>query len=118
MFVFMKPLAALATMNPEWPVLRSLIRVRKPAAVSLIVTWSTSPPFIFRVCAFGKNVLTSVRCGLGGPAGTPFICRNAKLTGSMQLLLHVTKPNVHDRLSIVSAAHHFVGSQLTLSMHG
>jgi len=104
MLVFLNPLAALATMNPDLPVLRSLMRVSRPAEVSVIVTWSTSPWFIIRVWRLGVNVLTSASCGLGGPAGTPFVCRNAKFTGSMQLLLQVAKPNVHSTLSIVSAA--------------
>ena len=63
-------------------------------------------------------MLTSVNCGLGGPAGTPLVCKYAKLTRSMQLLLQVASPNVHSRLSMFRAAHHFVALQLVLSMNG
>ena len=34
-----------------------------------------SPPLIISVLALGVNVLTFVSCGLGGPAGTPLVCR-------------------------------------------
>ena len=77
-----------------------------------------SPRLIISVWRFGVNVLTSVSCGLGGPAGTPLVCRNAKLTGSMQLLLQVAKLKLHARLSMVSAAHHLVALQLTASTNG
>ncbi len=81
-------------------------------------TTSTSPGFISSVWAFGVKVLTSVSCGLGGPLGTPLVCRNAKLTGSMQLLLQVAKLSEHSRLSILRAAHHLVALQLMLSTNG
>jgi hypothetical protein len=41
------------------------------------------------VCASGVTDARSDSCGLGGPVGTPFVWMKAKLTGSMQLLLHV-----------------------------
>ena len=63
-------------------------------------------------------MLTSVSCGLGGPAGTPLVCRYAKLTGSTQLALQVAKLKLHSRLSMVSAAHHLVVLQLVLSTNG
>ncbi len=53
--------------------------------------------------------------GPGGPAGIPLVCMNAKLTGSMQLLLQFAKLNVHSRLSMVIAAHHWVALQLVES---
>ena len=81
-------------------------------------TARVSPGLIIRVCALGRNVCTFVSCGLGGAAGTPLVCRNAKLTGSMQSLLQVAKPNVHSRLSMLSAAHHFVALQLSESTNG
>src|SRR5215470_8218551 len=49
-------------------------------------------------------VLRLARCGLGGPVGTPFVWMNAKLIGSMQLLLHTLKSAWHSSESIVSAA--------------
>src|SRR2546430_10823705 len=118
MFVFMNPFAALATIDPVWPVDRSLILVWNPAGVSMSVTSSESPWPIFRVWRLGVRVLRLVSWGLGGPAGTPSSWRDAKLTGSMQLLLHVEKPNVHDRLSMVSAAQYRVASQLMPSTNG
>ena len=54
----------------------------------------------------------SASWGSAFPAGTPSGCRNAKLTGSMQSLLQVAKPKCYSRLSIVSAAHQCVASQL------
>jgi hypothetical protein len=51
-------------------------------------------------------------------AGTPSICRKAKLTGSMQSLLQMANPNVQARLSIVRAARQRVASQLGVSMNG
>src|SRR5258708_11645230 len=41
--VFAKPLAALATMKPLWPVVMSVTLVVNPAGGSLICTFSTSP---------------------------------------------------------------------------
>ena len=46
-----------------------------PCGGSEIETTSVSPPLIFRVLPFGVKVLTSVSCGLGGPVGTPLVCR-------------------------------------------
>ena len=40
------------------------------------------------------------------------------MTGSSQLALQVAKPKVHSRLSMVSAAHHWVVLQLSLSTKG
>jgi hypothetical protein len=84
----------------------------------VIDTASTSPGRIISVLAFGVNVLASASCGLGGPVGTPLVCRSAKLTGSMQLLLQVAKPKVHSRLSMSRAAHHLVALQLAPSRSG
>ena len=79
---------------------------------------TTSPGFISSVWLFGVNVLRSVSCGLGGPAGTPLRCRYAKLTGSSQLGFRFAKLNCDSRLSMVSAAHQCVGSQLAASTNG
>ena len=43
---------------------------------------------------------------------------NAKLTGSSQFPLHVERSGLHSRLSIVSAEHQCVLSQLMLSANG
>ena len=47
----------------------------EPSGGSEMETASWSPGLIISVLAFGVNVLTSVSCGLGGPAGTPLVCR-------------------------------------------
>ncbi len=81
--------------------------------------WMTtrSPWFIRNVFAFGVNVERSEFCGLGGPAGTPSRWMNAKFTGSMQLLLHVPLAS-HSTLSMLSAEHQWVLSQLIESSNG
>ena len=102
----------------------------KPAPVivaALTVTAAVPVELSVNVCVVAEVIMTlpklklpalTVSCGLGGPAGTPSVCRNAKLTGSMQLSLQVPNPNVQDRLSIVNAAHHLFASQLGASMNG
>src|SRR5713101_6759039 len=42
-FVFMNPLASLATMKPVWPVVRSVTVVKNPAGVSWSVACTLSP---------------------------------------------------------------------------
>jgi hypothetical protein len=81
--------------------------------------WMTirSPGFIMSVCPSCVTVATSDSCGLGGPVGTPLVWMNAKFTGSMQLPLH-DPPAVHSTLSIVSAEHQCVLSQLIESSNG
>ncbi len=74
-FVFMNPLATLATMKPVWPVVRSVTVVRNPAGVSWSVDSTLSPGFIFSVLSFGAKLASFKSCGLGGPAGTPSVCR-------------------------------------------
>ena len=69
------------------------------------------------VCALGVNVRRSDSCGLGGPTGTPSRWMNAKFTGSMQLLLHDPAAS-HSTLSMVSAEHQCVLSQLIESSNG
>jgi len=100
--VLAKPLAALATMKPLLCVVRSVTLVVNPAAGSLICTFSTSPGLYVSVSAFGVTVRMFDFCGLGGPAGTPLRCRNAKFTGSGQLGFRLTKLNCDARLSMVS----------------
>src|ERR1022692_2113667 len=78
---FMNPLAALAVMKPVWWVVMSVTDVVKPVDGSVIATFSTSPALSMSVCALGVKVAPSVSCGLGGPAGTPLVCRKAKLSG-------------------------------------
>src|SRR5439155_1429833 len=64
-----KPFAALAVMKPAWPVVRSLRSMRRPCAVSFMVTTMRSPEFMKRsVAPFGVKVPT---VGLIGLAGSP-----------------------------------------------
>src|SRR5215469_2067902 len=117
--VFMKPFFAEASMNPDFPVLRSRTLVSSAPAFLLSKMWmsSLSPGFISRVFWFGVTVLRLERCGLGGPVGTPVVWMNAKLTGSTQLLLQVPE-TVHSSESMVSAAHQCELSQLRPSANG
>ena len=69
----------------------------------------------------GVNVESSLSCGLGGPGGTPLVWTNAKFTGSVQFWLHppgANPPWEHSRLSMLSAEHQCVLSQLMLSVKG
>jgi hypothetical protein len=78
-----------------------------------------SPGLISSVRLFGVKVASLESCGLGGPVGTPPRCTKAKLTGSTQLLLQGPDPlPVHSRLSMLSAEHQWVLSQLMLSANG
>src|SRR5215467_2278255 len=117
--VFMKPFLAEASMNPVFPVLRSRTWVSRAPALLLSKMWmaSLSPGFISRVRWFGVTVLRLARCGLGGPVGTPFVWMNAKLIGSMQLLLQAPE-TVHSSEAMVSAAHQCELSQLRPSANG
>ena len=121
--VFMKPFAAEAIMKPLLPVVKSVSWASSawPPAIfaSKIRTEILSPGFISRVCALGVKVESSLSCGLGGPVGLPSVWMKPKLTGSTQLLLQGPDPSpVHSRLSIVSAEHQCVLSQLMLSANG
>src|SRR5207245_3902143 len=65
-----KPFAALAVMKPAWPVVRSFRSMRRPCAVSFMVTTLRSPEFIIRwLTALGVKVLTVVLGRLGGVRG-------------------------------------------------
>src|ERR1019366_410120 len=123
--VFWKPLTAEACMKPLCPVVKSvtitlkaLVPLSPGTGASSSRTVTRSPGFISSVCEFGVNVCRSVSCGLGGPAGTPSFWMKAKLTGSSHWVLHFAKPSVHSRLSIVSAEHQWLLSQLTPSANG
>ena len=119
MLVFWKPFSALATMYPVRPVVRSVTGSQAALSgdpelgTSLIDTLSMSPEFIFSVWPLPDKVLGWCSAVRASPAGMPLVCRNEKLTGSMQLLLQVAKLKVHARLSMFRAAHHLVRLQLT-----
>src|SRR5689334_7954144 len=123
--VFMNPFAPEAIMKPVCPVDQSVSLASSawpPGIFALnICTVIRSPGFILSVCRFGVNVRKLDSCGLGGPVGTPFVWTNPKLAGSMHLLLQVFGAipfPVHSRLSMVSAEHQWVLSQLMLSANG
>src|SRR5262249_24020830 len=118
--VVLNPLAAEAIMKPLCPVVRSVSRASRawPPRIFASNIWIVilSPGLIISVFAFGVNVALLARCGLGGPVGTPSRWMNPKLTGSKQPLLHGPDPlPVHSRLSMVSAEHQCLLSQLMLS---
>ena len=70
-----------------------------------------SPGFMSSVSPLCTNVVRSAVCGDGGPVGTPFRWMKAKLTGSSQAGLGFVV-GVPVKLSMVSAAHQCVSSQL------
>src|SRR5215467_15466813 len=81
------PLAALAVIDPDWLVVRSLMVVCRPLGVSCIVTCRWSPEFMNRSFdGSGVNVVSVDWTGLAGAWETPFLVRNAKLTYSRPAL--------------------------------
>src|SRR6516164_8239932 len=114
-----KPLAALAVMDPVWPVVRSLMVARSPFGVSPMDTLMLSPEFISRSRRrSGVNVAVVDCTGLAGAVVRPSLVRNAKLKYS---ILPTTPWQVgfrtvpatgsSARLKMFIAAHHLVGSQ-------
>src|SRR5437763_7838102 len=78
-----KPFAALAVMKPDWPVVWSFRSMRRPCAVSFMVTTMRSPELMKRsVAPFGVKVPAVELTGLGGACGIPLFVMKAKLTGS------------------------------------
>ncbi len=119
----MNPFAAEAIMKPDWPVVRSFSLASKAwppprSGASNMCTTIVSPGFIISVREFGVSLARSDSCGLGGPVGTPSRWMKAKLTGSKQLSLQVEPSVPHSRLSMVSAEHQWVLSQLMASANG
>src|SRR6266571_3169869 len=115
------PLLALEVIEPLWPVVTSLSPILRPCAVSCIVTIIWSPEFMNRSAAgLGVKVLMVALTGLGGEAGcgTPLFVMKAKLTYSTPVLAaqvgfkNWPVTGFSERLSILSAAHHLVASQL------
>src|SRR5262249_13957375 len=70
-FTCPKPFAALAVIEPFWPVVRSSTSTRKPCAVSCIVTLKWSPWFRnSTLFGSGRPDFTKSKCtGSGGPCG-------------------------------------------------
>src|SRR5580700_3792764 len=114
-----KPLAAPAVIVPVCPLVRSLMATRNPPGVSLNPTCRRSPELMNRSLAgSGVNVVSVESTGLAGAWATPFLVMNAKLTYSRPTWLAqvgfcvVPFTGSSDRLSMLRAAHHLVGSQL------
>src|SRR5690348_16075467 len=93
----------------------------RPCAVSCMVTTSLSPEFMNRSAdGLGVRVLMVDWTGLGGEfgCGTPLFVMKAKLTYSRPVIAAQVEFNTcpvtafSERLSMLSAAHHLVGSQL------
>src|SRR5260370_42425144 len=101
----MNPLASLGTMNPVWPVVRSVTVVMNPAGVSWSIACTLSPGFIFSVLPLGAKLASLRSCGLGGPAGTPSGCRYAKVTGPVPVFFQDLEVEPHEKPSHVPAAH-------------
>ena len=111
-------LATLAVIEPCCPEDRSTMSTRKPSLVSCILTMRSSPEFMNRsVAGFGVNVAFVDSNGSAGACDLPFLVMNAKFTGSIPALARQSALLLtpwfwsSDRLSTLSAAHHFVASQ-------
>src|SRR5512143_1280611 len=96
----------------------------KPSAVSCISTTSVSPDCIIKsLVGSGVKVALVASTGLAGAWATPFLVINAKLTGSMPTeprqaaLLSTPVFWLLLKLSMLSAAHHLDGSQLSPGGH-
>src|SRR5437016_13449708 len=77
-----KPFAALAVMKPAWPVVRSFRSMRRPCAVSFMVTTMRSPEFMNKsVAPFGVRVPPAGLTGLAAPAVMQHLGGRASLTG-------------------------------------
>src|SRR5437870_2792928 len=114
-----KPLAALATIEPVAPVVRSRTSVRSPCSVSWSVTLSRSPEFMKRdLAGSGVNLATLVVTGVAGAVALPDVVKNAKLMYSSPVsaaqasFCSAPVTGFSDSESTLSAAHHLVGSQL------
>src|SRR5260370_8787320 len=87
------------------------------SGASDMCTLIVSPGFMSSVFPLGTKVVRLANCGDGGPVGTPFFWMKAKLTGSWQAALAFVV-GVPVKLSMFSAAHQCVASQLSLSAKG
>src|SRR5216683_120440 len=112
------PLAALAVMDPVWPLVRSWMTARIPFGVSRRDTLRLSPEFMKRSLAgSGVNVGVVDCTGFAGAVVWPFLVTNAKLTYSRPVVAAqvgfrlVPLTGSWARLNMFIAAHHLVGSQ-------
>src|SRR5450759_434851 len=100
--------------------------IRRPPAVSCIVTASLSPEFMNKSAfGLGVKVVRVELTGFGGEfgCGTPLFVMKAKFTYSSPAIpwqvafCNWPVTGFSERLSMLSAAHHFVGSQLLPAGH-
>src|SRR5712691_624670 len=112
------PLAALAVIDPVWPLVRSWITALSPCGVSCRRTVRLSPEFMSRsLVRSGVNVARVDCNGFAGVWDTPFFVTNAKLTYSRPVLAAqvgfkvVPVTGFSARLKMFIATHHRVGSQ-------
>ena len=121
--VFWKPLAAEACMEPLVCRVRSSMTTSKalpPPGAGASNMWIliVSPGLKSSVSLFGVNGggVRVLRCRR--PGRHSVLLDEAEVDRFLAAGLHVTKPVVHSRLSMVSAAHHCVSLQLSLSTNG
>jgi hypothetical protein len=114
-----KLFAALAVIEPDSPVVRSVTPVKSPCAVSWMLTVSSSPPFMKRSReGSGVYVAPVAWTGFAGACDAPSWVRKAKFGYSSPTTLwqaeFSTWPvlSFSARLQMTIATHHFVASQL------
>src|SRR5438128_6444730 len=113
-----KSFEMLAVIEPERCVVVSVSTTWNPSDVSCMATWIESPEFMNK-SRFGSGVYVAnvASTGLAGAWAAPLFVTNAKFTGSMPTwakhagLLAWPVFAFADRLSMVSAAHHWAASQ-------
>src|SRR5579862_615362 len=113
-FTWPNPLAALAVMDPEVPVVTSLTTACNPLGVSCSCTVNRSPWLRNSTLrGFGVPDFSAWNCtGLGGPCGMPLCVRYAKFTYSSPTVASQVEfsclpvSELRARLSMVSATHH------------
>src|SRR5450631_808120 len=119
-FTWPNPLAPLAVIEPDWPVVASLTVVCRPCAVSCSETLNESPWFRNRSSLWlgVPEASGSKLIGFGGPCGLPLLVRYAKLTYSTPVVAaHVEFSSCpvtgfSDRLSMLRDTHHCVAEQV------
>src|SRR5215469_3071528 len=109
------PLAALAVIEPAWPVVRSRITTCNPLPVSPIATVRVSPEFMNKSLAgSGVTVARDLSTGFAGAWEIPFLVMKAKFTYSRPVtawqvgLSCCPVFRFSEKLSMVSAPHHWV----------
>src|SRR6266699_5164993 len=114
------PLAALAVIEPLWPVVwSSILTVRPPAESPKPTLRASTEPMNRSLDELGVKVAAVASTGLAGACGVPSLVMNAKLGYSRPVIdahrVLRTCPVFwfSARLQMTSAAHHCLASQLT-----